>query len=137
MPSVTLGKVGRGAAAASAVCLVWLCLSAAPALAGDDGAAPLWVGIGSVFAFGGADDQPDIDYRNHAKLVVPPKMDLPAPAVAPWASATDWPRDPDVGRWKAEQAEKNKEKTFIIKRDSHQPLDPHAVVTTDYTSGMG
>ena len=85
MPSVTLGKVGRGAAAASAACLVWLCLSASPALAGDDGAAPLWVGLGSMFGFGGAEDQPDIDYRDRPKLVVPPKMDLPPPAAAPWA----------------------------------------------------
>jgi hypothetical protein len=106
-------------------------------MAGDDGAAPLWVGIGSVFGFGGDEGQPDIEYRDHAKLVVPPKMDLPAPAPSPWASATDWPRDPDVARWKADQAEKNKNKTFIPKRDSHLPLDPHMVVTTDYTSGMG
>jgi hypothetical protein len=137
MPSVTLGKVGAGAAAASAACLVWLCLSTAPATAGDDGAAPLWVGIGSVFGFGGDEEQPDIEYRDHAKLVVPPKTDLPAPAPSPWASATDWPRDPDVARWKADQAEKNKNKTFIPKRDSHQAPDPHAVVTTNYTSGVG
>jgi len=137
MPAMTLKKVGRGAAAASAACLVGLCLSAAPALAGDDGAAPLWVGIGSVFGFGGAEDQPDIDYRDRPKLVVPPKLDLPSPAPSPWAGATDWPRDPDVERWKKEQAEKNKSKTFIIQRDSHKPLDPHSVVTTDYTSGYG
>ncbi len=137
MPSVTLGKVGRGAAAASAACLVGLCLSASPAAAGDDGAAPLWVGIGSIFGWGGGGDQPDIDYRDRPKLVVPPKMDLPAPAAAPWASATDWPRDPDVARWRKEQVEKNKATTFIPERDSHRAFDPHAVVTTDYTSGMG
>jgi len=137
MPSVTLEKFGRIAAAAAAAGLVGLCLSAAPALAGDDGAAPLWVGLGSVIGFGGPEDQPDIDYRDHAKLVVPPKMDLPAPAPSPWASATDWPRDPDVERWKKSQAEKNRSKTFNVKRDSHLPLDPHAVVTTNYTSGMG
>jgi len=133
MASVTLEKVGRGAAA----CLVLLCLSASPALAGDDGAAPLWVGIGSIFGFGGAEDQPDIDYRDRPKLVVPPKMDLPTPAAAPWAGAADWPRDPDVERWKKDQAEKNKQQTFIIKRDSRQTLDPHSVVTTDFTSGAG
>jgi len=137
MPSVTLEKIGRSAAAAAAAGLVGLCLSTAPALAGDDGAAPLWVGLGSVFGFGGAEDQPDIDYRDHAKLVVPPKMDLPAPSPSPWASATDWPRDPDVERWKKQQAEKNKATTFIPKRDASKPFDPHAVVTTDYTSGMG
>ncbi len=137
MPSVTLGKVGAGAAAASAACLVWLCLSAAPATAGDDGAAPLWVGIGSIFGWGGGGDQPDIDYRDRPKLVVPPTADLPPPAAASWSSATDWPRDPDVERWKKEQAEKNKTETFIIKRDAGKPLDPHSVVTTDYTSGMG
>ena len=137
MLSVTLGTVRSSAAAAGAACLVALCLSTAPAVAGDDGAAPLWVGLGSVLGFGGDEVQPDIDYRDHAKLVVPPKMDLPEPAPSPWASATDWPRDPDVARWKAAQAEKNKNKTFLAKRDSHQPLDPHAVVTTKYTSGLG
>ncbi len=140
MPSVTIGKVGRAAAAAGAACLVGLCLSAAPALAGDDGAAPLWVGLGSVFGFGGAEDQPDIDYRDRPKLVVPPKIDLPPPTAAPWSSATDWPRDPDVERWKKEQAEKNKIETFLQKQEKriHQrPVNPNAVVTTDYTAGMG
>ena len=140
MPSVTIEKVGRGAAAASAACLVLLCLSAAPARAGDDGAAPMWVGIGSIFGFGGAEDQPDIEYRDRPKLVVPPKMDLPPPSAAPWSSATDWPRDPDVARWKKEQAEKNKIESFIQKHQQliHQrPVDSNGVVATDYTAGMG
>jgi hypothetical protein len=139
MPSVTLGKVGRGAAAAGAACLVGLCLSAAPASAGDDGAAPLWVGIGSVFGFGGSKDQPDIEYRDYPKLVVPPKTDLPPPAPASWASATDWPRDPDVERWKKEQAEENTPgpRTVIGHRVLTPSLDANTVVTTKYTAGMG
>ena len=137
MPSVTFARVGRHVAAAGAACLVGLCLSAAPASAGDDGAAPLWVGLGSVIGFGGDNEQPDIDYRDHAKLVVPPKMELPTPAPSPWTSATDWPRDPDVERWKKTQAEKNRNKTFIVKRDGNLPLDPKTVVTTNYTSGLG
>jgi len=71
----------------------------------------------SVFGFGGGDDQPDIDYRDHAKLVVPPKLDLPQPAPPAFASVSDWPRDPDVERWKR-AGEKKQNKTFIPERDA-------------------
>jgi hypothetical protein len=139
MPSVTLEKVGRGAAAAGAACLVGLCLSAAPARAGDDGAAPLWVGLGSVIGFSDDKVQPDIDYRDRPKLVVPPKMELPTPAAAPWASATDWPRDPDVARWKKEKAEQDAVKPHppIGRRLLNPSVDANAYVTTNYTAGMG
>jgi hypothetical protein len=51
-------------------------------------------------------EAPEIDYRERPMLVVPPKMDLPAP-IAPGAHrAADWPNDPDVLRRKkaAEEA---------------------------------
>ena len=137
MTRIGLGRGRCSGLALSAAGALWLACAGQPALAGDDGAAPLWVGIGSVFGFGGNEDQPDIDYRDHAKLVVPPKMDLPAPTGAAFAKDPDWPRDPDVERWNKSQAEKKQNKTFIIKRDSHTPLDPKAVVTTNFTSGMG
>ena len=142
MRSVTLAKIGRGALAASAAGVVWLGLAAAPALAGDDGEAPIWVGVGSIFgpivnfAGGGGHKKDPIVYEEHGKLVLPPTMELQPPAAA---SAVDpaWPRDPDVERWNKDQAEKKQNKTFIIKRDSHQPLDPKSVVTTNFTSGLG
>ena len=58
------------------------CFGTGYAEAGDDGAAPLWVGIGSIFGpvFGlSKDDPPPIDYRQHGKIVLPPKIDLPPP----------------------------------------------------------
>ena len=137
MTRMRLGGGRCGGLALAAAGALWLAGVGQPALAGDDGAAPLWVGISSVFGFGGGDDQPDIDYRDHAKLVVPPKLDLPQPAPPAFASVSDWPRDPDVERWKKEQAEKKQNKTFIPERDSHTPLDPKTVVTTSFTSGMG
>ena len=79
-----------------------LLASAGPARAGDDGAAPLWVGVGSIFgsALGWNKDEKDpIEYREHGKIVVPPKMDLPPPGSA--AASTDggaWPINQEVQR---------------------------------------
>jgi len=143
MPTETLRKVGRGAAAAAAACLVGLCLSPAPASAGDDGAAPIWDSVRSVFSFagGGDEDQPQIDYRDHARLVVPPKMELPPPAAAPMASATDWPRDPEVVAVKKRKAEEAAAPNVPLRvRDKNLNITAVSstdVVTTPYTAGMG
>jgi hypothetical protein len=78
-----------------------------PAWAGDDGQAPLWQGIGSIFgpAIGlGFDGEkpPPIDYHEHGKIVVPPKMDLPPPG--PTASVDpDWPVNQEALRRKAQK----------------------------------
>ena len=50
------------------------CLVDSHAWAGDDGQAPLWQGIGSIFGpaigFGfGGDKPPPIDYHEHGKIV--------------------------------------------------------------------
>ncbi len=71
------------------------------ATAGDDGAAPLWVGIGSIFgpALGlSKDEKAPIDYREHGKIVLPPKMDLPPPGSAAAQTVGDWPTDQEVQR---------------------------------------
>ena len=64
-------------------------LVSSPGWAGDDGAAPLWQGIGSIFApvvgftgLGGGEKPPPIDYREHGKLVLPPNAELPPPGSA-------------------------------------------------------
>jgi hypothetical protein len=140
MPFVTLGKVGRGAAAASVACLVGLCLSPPPAVAGDDGAAPLWVSLGSTLGLFRNDDQPDINYIDRPRLVVPPKLDLPPPGSAPWAGVADWPRDPDVANWKKEQAEKKAIHPMLMdpaRRTDNKFPDQATTVTTNYTAGMG
>ena len=89
----------------------WLALGTTSARAGDDGAAPLWVGIGSIvgpFVGLNKDAPPPIDYREHGKLVVPPKMDLPPPAAPPSAAAGDWPVDQEIVRKKAEKEDAKK-----------------------------
>ena len=51
-----------------------------------------------------------IDYRERSPLVVPPKLDLPAPAAASAdVKAANWPKDPDEARRKAAIAARKKE----------------------------
>lgn len=51
-----------------------------------------------------------IEYRERSPLVVPPKLDLPAPAgAAADAKAPNWPKDPDEQRRKAAIAARKKE----------------------------
>jgi hypothetical protein len=98
--------------------VVALAMSAAslvnsPAWAGDDGSAPLWEGIGSIFApavgfgFGGGDKPPPIDYREHGKLVVPPNSALPPPGSAATADPA-WPVNQEILRRKALKEEGKK-----------------------------
>jgi len=133
--------------AGSAACVVCLGLSAAPALAGDDGEAPMWESVGSIFtpifSFGsGAGPKEPIEYRDHGKLVLPPKVDLPPPAAAA-AANPDWPRDPDAERRKKEKAKAQEIKT-ISPRAAKDPASPNlqtmrdtTYVTMDATAGMG
>lgn len=89
------------------------------AKAGDDGAAPIWVGIGSIFAPAlgiGKEEAPPIDYREHGKLVLPPNTDLPQPGAAA-SSATDWPVNQEVVRKKLAK-EQAKEKQIAGQGDA-------------------
>ena len=138
MTRIGLGRGRSVGMALSAAGAMWLfgCAGQA-ALAGDDGAAPIWDSLGSVLNFGGGDDQPDINYRDRPKLVVPPKMELPPPAAAANASVADWPHDPDAARWNKMQAEKKGPRRAFTKRYDLTPIDPRATVTTKYTAGFG
>jgi hypothetical protein len=83
-----------------------------PAWAGDDGQAPLWQGIGSIFGpvigFGmGGEKPPPIDYHEHGKIVVPPKIELPPPGAAASADP-DWPVNQEVLKRKAQKEEGKK-----------------------------
>jgi hypothetical protein len=83
------------------------------AWAGDDGSAPLWQGIGSIFGpaiglgFGGGDKPPPIDYREHGKLVVPPNRELPPPGSSAHADPS-WPVNQEIVRRKALKEEGKK-----------------------------
>jgi hypothetical protein len=86
--------------------------SVSPVFAGDDGQAPIWRGLGDLVGLTGmmgAEKEAPIQYRERARLVLPPKMVLPPP-VAPEAERTAaWPVDPD-----AEKVRKAKEKARQI-----------------------
>jgi len=79
-------------------------LSGSAAMAGDDGAAPLWVGVGSIFSpllgfsLGGKEEKEPIEYREHGKIVVPPKIDLPPPGAAAPETGAAWPVNQETVR---------------------------------------
>jgi hypothetical protein len=142
--SAKLGlRQGRASALAlSAASALWLGCAGAPAFAADDGYAPIWDSLGSIVGWGKDKDQKYIDYRDEPRLVVPPSMDLPPPALPPAAGATDWPRDQEIEADKREQAEKKKMHPMLGERQqnaNHKFYDPNpgGVVTTNYTAGQG
>jgi len=142
MTRIGLGRSRCAGLAISAAGALWLVGAAQPALAGDDGQAPIWTSLGSVINFGDDKLEPDINYRDHARLVIPPKLDLPPPAASPSASATNWPRDPDVENFKKlkAKAQSNAREVPALVRDKNlnrEAVSSTAVVTTPYTAGMG
>lgn len=113
-------------------------LGSSAAWAGDDGQAPLWEGIGSIFSWawgGGGGDKDPIDYREHGKIVVPPNMSLPAPGSSPSAAA-GWPVNQEVQRKKAEK-ERESQKTIAGVGDARlrytKPFPPNTPVTVRTT----
>ena len=102
MIGVSMQRMVRGSLFGIAIVVASAC--AAPASAGDDGAAPLWVGVSSIFTpflglGNGKDEKAPIDYREHGKIVLPPKIELPPPsAAAAPRLAPDWPVNQEVER---------------------------------------
>ena len=99
---------------AVALALTSASLVSSASWAGDDGAAPLWQGIGSLFApvvgltgLGGGDKPPPIEYREHGKLVLPPNEDLPPPGSSASADPS-WPVNQEILRKKALKEEGKK-----------------------------
>jgi hypothetical protein len=147
MPSLTLEGFRRSGVAIAAACALGLSLATAPARAGDDGEAPLWEGIGSVFGlesvfgFKSEDKSASIEYRDRAKLVVPPKVELPPPVASPTQGSASWPRDPDVERAKKEKAEKDNPVRVFSSNGRMIRIPPPTtgdnVVTMSATAGQG
>lgn len=70
------------------------------------------------------DDKPEIEYRERAPLVVPPKMDLRPPQQSPARANAAWPTDPDVlkKRKEAAQARIPRTETLTYKLNEGKPL---------------
>jgi hypothetical protein len=135
-----LTKVWGGwAAAAAKLALISAVASlgvTVEARAGDDGQAPLWQGLTSVVGIGKSDG-PDIDYREHGKLVLPPKMELPPPSSGPRTSAA-WPTDQDVQKAKKLKALKDTPAPRNYGKISNVELGKAGqVVTMSATAGAG
>ena len=111
----------------------------APAWAGDDGAAPIWVGIGAMFNLGGESNQEMLEYQERGKLVLPPKNVLPTPGLNRAEASPDWPKNQEkVKANKAAELDKL-HKPVITGRTSAPLFRPgdNLVVTQDATAGMG
>lgn len=74
-----------------------LITAALPAQAADDGYQDVFSSVVTAVGIMKPDPSPEIDYRERAPLVLPPRMDLPAPSVQA-ARPASWPSDPDVAR---------------------------------------
>ncbi|TAI61325.1 hypothetical protein [Bradyrhizobium sp. Leo170] len=87
---------------------VGLVMAAGPVRAGDDGddeddkTFEEKVIEGVMKGLGGTNmENRGIDYRERSPLVVPPNLNLPAPAASAEAKVPNWPKDPDEARRKA------------------------------------
>jgi hypothetical protein len=90
-------NVARAGKWVAAVATLSFCLAAAPAHAGDDGQASLITGLAHTFGLA-KDDNPDIDYRERSRLVLPPKMTLPPPGRSQTALGPAWPTNVEAVR---------------------------------------
>ena len=81
-------------------------LTAAPARALDDGQAGLFDSLMGAVGLG-ENKAPEIDYKDRAPLVLPPRMVLRQPLPAGAQRPASWPADPDVAR-RAREADEGK-----------------------------
>lgn len=88
--------------AAALVSFGW---SAGIARAADDGYQDVFSSVLTAVGVLKADQSPEIDYRERAPLVLPPKMELAKPVPAGAARTAAWPQDPDVLKRRKADAE--------------------------------
>jgi hypothetical protein len=119
-------------------------LAISSAQAGDDGSAPIWQGIGSVFSpyvgpILGIEVQKDpaIDYRDRGRLVLPPKTTLPDPGATAGIGNVDWPVDPDLQKEKKAKQEKKMPDAEHYGRYRPPAITPGSKVTMTATAGQG
>jgi hypothetical protein len=141
MPSQRFRQTLQRCLAVGATAGLTLGLAISSARAGDDGAAPIWVGIGNVFGpYLGfeKDKDPAIDYRDRGRLVLPPKAALPAPGATARIGNVDWPVDPDVQKdKKSKQEQKTHDPTEHFSRYRQPLVSPGSQVTMSVLAGQG
>ena len=80
----------------------------APAWAiNDDGRGSFYESLLDMVGMGEKADPPPIAYRERSPLVVPPKMELPAPQQPASQRVATWPTDQEVARARKKQVESN------------------------------
>lgn len=79
-------------------CLLALSLGAAatPAFAFDEGRGSTLDTIMSMFGMSGEKEDPTIDYRTRAPLVLPPRTELRQPKAPASKSTANWPQDQEI-----------------------------------------
>lgn len=89
------------------------------AMAADDGYQDVVSSVLTAVGVLKADTSPEIDYRERAPLVLPPKMSLEKPVQAGANRSAAWPQDPDVAkrRREAEEARAPTENILGNRRD--------------------
>ena len=142
MPSRRFRQILRGGLAVGATAGLVFTLAISQARAGDDGQAPIWEGISSVFGpYLGfeKDKDPMIDYRDRGRLVLPPKIALPPPSAAAGIGNVDWPVDPDVQSQKKAKQEKEPKGPNKEHLGRYVPplVTPGSQVTMTATAGQG
>ena len=86
---------------------------------------------------GGGDKKDPIDYREHGKIVVPPKMDLPPPGSSP-AVDPAWPVNQEAQRKKAQKEAKQPIAGVGDARLRYtHPFDPNTPVTVRAVDPQG
>jgi hypothetical protein len=125
-------------ALAGAVSVIMGASAIRPAFAGDDGYEPIWSGLGGIIGLTTKGRDPTIDYRERARLVLPPKMDLPTPVSADAEKTAAWPLDPDVERERKEKADRlsilGLQSNAAVQRDGHR-LTPNQLRADRSTPG--
>jgi hypothetical protein len=115
--------------------IVLFALAGAPAHAGDDGQASLITGLADSVGLSKHDD-PQIDFRERGRLVLPPKKVLPPPGKS--ADRADWPVNVETLREKRrKQTEDNDPSARTVAARDYVLLKPgqEAKVTTSGFDG--
>ena len=135
--SLLKSKLPMRRGAALAIALAVSAAAHAPAHAGDDGAAPIWVGFGHTLGILKDENDTQIDYHEHGKLVLPPKLDLPPPGSLGAKANPAWPVDQEVQRARKEKKLAAKSNLDHTGRVFDPLVQPGVIVTMSATAGQG